>query len=193
MSAVTICSDFGAQENKVCFCFQFFSPIYLPWSTLTGRFFLPLVPPKKSICITSVWYPGKLNVFMIYELNAYTFLRSQFLSFNILGVNAWGFAYITLLQVVWETPQGSQGRQTIEWMCHKTEDYWVTGASLVAQKVKASACNAGDRGSIPGWGRSPGEGNDNSLLYLYSCLGNPTDRGAWWATVNGVAKESDAT
>ena len=37
---------------------------------------------------------------------------------------------------------------------------------------------------IPGWGRSPGEGNNEPLQY--SCLGNPMDRGAWWATVNGV-------
>ena len=52
-----------------------------------------------------------------------------------------------------------------------------------------SACNAGDLGSIPGLGRSPGEGNDNPLQY--SCLGNPMDGGAWWATVRGVAKELD--
>ena len=52
--------------------------------------------------------------------------------------------------------------------------------------VKASACNAGDLGSIPGLGRSPGEGNGNPLQY--SCLENPMDRGAWWATVHGVAK-----
>ena len=59
--------------------------------------------------------------------------------------------------------------------------------------IKNLTANAGEVGLIPGSGRSPGEGNGNSLLYLYSCLGNPTDRGAWWATVNGVAKESDAT
>ena len=53
-------------------------------------------------------------------------------------------------------------------------------------EVKASACNTGDRGSIPGWGRFPGEGNGNPLPY--SCLENPTDRGAWWATVHRVAK-----
>ena len=52
---------------------------------------------------------------------------------------------------------------------------------------KALACNAGDLGSIPGWGRSPGEGNGNSSLQ-YSCLGNPMDRGAWQATVHGVTK-----
>ena len=53
-------------------------------------------------------------------------------------------------------------------------------------EVKVSACNAGDLGSIPGLGRSPGEGNGNPLQY--SCLENPMDRGAWWATVHGVAK-----
>ena len=53
-------------------------------------------------------------------------------------------------------------------------------------EVKASACNAGDLGSIPESGRSPGEGNGNPLQY--SCLENPTDGGAWWATVHRVAK-----
>ena len=55
--------------------------------------------------------------------------------------------------------------------------------------VKNLPANAGDRrdmGSIPGWGRSPGVGNDNPLQY--SCLENFMDRGAWWATVQGVAK-----
>ena len=51
---------------------------------------------------------------------------------------------------------------------------------------KDSTCNAGDPGSIPGWGRSPGEGSGNPLQY--SCLENPMDRGAWQATVHGVAK-----
>ena len=56
----------------------------------------------------------------------------------------------------------------------------------VCLQVKASACNAGDLGSIPGLGRSPGEGNSNPLQY--SCLENPMDRGVWWAIVHGVAK-----
>ena len=51
---------------------------------------------------------------------------------------------------------------------------------------KASACNAGDLGSIPGSGRSPGEGNGNPLQC--SCLENPMDGGAWWATVHRVSK-----
>jgi len=63
-----------------------------------------------------------------------------------------------------------------------------TGASLVAKAViqERSACNAGDLGSMPGSGSSPGEGSGNSLQY--SCLENSIDRGAWWATVHGVAK-----
>ena len=51
---------------------------------------------------------------------------------------------------------------------------------------KESACNAGDPGSIPGLGRSPGEGNDHP--FQYSCLENPTDRGAWQTTLHGVTK-----
>ena len=50
----------------------------------------------------------------------------------------------------------------------------------------ASACDTEGPGSIPGLGRPPGEGNGNPLQY--SCLENPMDRGAWWATVHGVAK-----
>ena len=89
---------------------------------------------------------------------------------------------------------------------------------------KESACNAGDPGSIPGLGSSPGEGIGYPLQYSwaslvaqmvnnlpampglgrspgkengnplqYSCLGNSMDRGAWWATVHGIAKELDMT
>ena len=59
--------------------------------------------------------------------------------------------------------------------------------------VKNLPTNAGDVrdvGLIPGSGRSPGKGNDNP--FQYSCLGNSTDGGAWWATVHGV-EESDTT
>ena len=51
---------------------------------------------------------------------------------------------------------------------------------------KESACQRGDAGLIPGSERSPGEGTGNPLQY--SCLGNPMERGAWWATVHGAAK-----
>ena len=59
---------------------------------------------------------------------------------------------------------------------------WAPGGSV----VKNPPVNARDVGLISGSGRSPGESNGNPLQY--SCLGNPMDRGAWWATVYGVAK-----
>ena len=55
-----------------------------------------------------------------------------------------------------------------------------------ASDGKESACNTRGLGSIPGWGRSPGEGNGYPLHY--SCLENSMDRGVWWATVHGVTK-----
>ena len=58
---------------------------------------------------------------------------------------------------------------------------WFSGKELLA--------NEGDMGLIPDLGKSPGKGNGNPLQS--SCLGNPMDRGAWWATVHEVTKESD--
>ena len=58
--------------------------------------------------------------------------------------------------------------------------------SLVPQMVKNLPTNAGDAGSIPQLGRFPEEGNDSPLQY--SCLGNPVDRGTWWATVQRVTR-----
>ena len=54
---------------------------------------------------------------------------------------------------------------------------------------RESACSKGNPGLIPGLGRSPGEGNGNPLQY--SCLENSKDRGAWWATVHGVAESNN--
>ena len=59
------------------------------------------------------------------------------------------------------------------------------GAQVV-QNLPANAGDARDTGSIPGSGRSPGEGNGDPLQY--SCLENPLDRGAWQTTVHGVAR-----
>ena len=62
------------------------------------------------------------------------------------------------------------------------------GGSMGAKKIKTkhTPANAGYMGLIPGLGRSPGGGNGNQSQY--SCLGNSINRGAWWATVHGVAK-----
>ena len=59
------------------------------------------------------------------------------------------------------------------------------------QVVKNLPADAGDAGLIPRSGRSPEEGNGNPLQY--SCLGNPMDREAWWASLHGVTKELDMT
>ena len=80
------------------------------------------------------------------------------------------------------------------WFCLcNVDDFSTTGTYLRASyglpwcsDGKESACNARDLGSILGSGRSLGEGNGN--LVQYSCLENPMYRGAWWATVHGVAK-----
>ena len=61
----------------------------------------------------------------------------------------------------------------------------------VVKNSPFSAGDTGDAGLTPGLGRSPGERNGNPLQY--SCLGNPMDREAWWATVHGVTKESNTT
>ena len=63
------------------------------------------------------------------------------------------------------------------------------GASQVVLVVKNPPANSGyirEVGSVPGWGRSPGGGNGNPLQY--SCLENPMDFGAWWATVHRVSE-----
>ena len=74
------------------------------------------------------------------------------------------------------------GRDTLIFIDHLHSSGGFPGGS----DGKESACNAGDLDLIPRLGRSPGEGNGTPLQY--SCLGNATDRGAWWATVHGVAK-----
>ena len=57
--------------------------------------------------------------------------------------------------------------------------------------AKNPSVSVGDVGSIPGFGRTPGEGDGSPLQY--SCLGNPMDGGSWWTTAHEVAKESDMT
>ena len=84
----------------------------------------------------------------------------------------------------------------LNWWGHQYLDFFTnmyySTASLVAQWVKnppakqETACYAGDLGSVPGSGKSPGEGNVNPLQYSH--LGNPMDRGAWQTIVHGVTR-----
>ena len=99
-----------------------------------------------------------------------------------LGIEALNW-YRTKHSLSWletSTGRGEKRKIPVSLSCHLINK-WHSGS-----EVKASACKAGDLGSVPGSGRSPGEGNSNPLQY--SCLKNPMDGGAWWATVHGVAK-----
>ena len=72
-------------------------------------------------------------------------------------------------------------------LSHGAVSHWVwLHVALVVKNLLANAGDLRDAGLIPGSGRSSGEGNGS--LLQYSCLGNPMDRGAWWATVLGVAR-----
>ena len=82
------------------------------------------------------------------------------------------------------------------YMCHwvfpKNKNFFFINLSMIIKVFpgdsdgEESTCNAGDLGSLPGLGRSPGGGHGNPLQY--SCLENPMDRGAWWAIFHGVSK-----
>ena len=76
--------------------------------------------------------------------------------------------------------------QLFEAVTHSLTHYKGFPGGSVIKNVPANAGAAGNAGSIPGLGRSPGEGTDN--LLQYSCLENSMDRGAWWATVHGVTE-----
>ena len=114
---------------------------------------------------------------------------------NSLGQNT-GVGSCSLLQGIFPT----QGSNSGLWHCMQILYQLGHQGSLSINSVylyipmcfpggsdgKESVCNAGDLGSIPGLEQSPEEGNGNPVLY--SCLENPMDRGAWQATVHGVAK-----
>ena len=73
--------------------------------------------------------------------------------------------------------------EAIKWLVKDTQGFQV---AVVVKNLPANAGDRRDEDSVPGSGRSPGGGHGNPLQY--SCLENPMDREAWWATVHGVAK-----
>ena len=79
-------------------------------------------------------------------------------------------------------PEPSESQDNVICFLRKIKDCLCFPGGSVVKNLLA---NAGDMGSIPGWGRFPGEENGNPLQY--ACLGNPI-RGSWWSTVHGVAK-----
>ena len=94
-----------------------------------------------------------------------------------------GFPWAT--DQVSQTPRNYSHSSACQMISYYLLQIW---ASPVAQwqRIHLQEGDTGNVGPIPGLGRSPGEGHGNSLQY--SCLGNPMDRGAWWATVHRVAK-----
>ena len=98
-------------------------------------------------------------------------------------------------QGMWDPSSPTRDQTHTPCIGRRSPNHWTarkscSAPSLVAQSVKnPPAMQAGDTGdahSIPGWVRSPGEGNGSPLQY--SCLRNPMDRGARWATVHGITK-----
>ena len=110
------------------------------------------------------------NFFLLFWISLKTVLRKHFALLTSVPT--------VLLSRVWWDWKENLALGFVQLSCLRT--------LLQGSEVKASACSVGDLGSIPGSGRSPGEGNGNPLQY--SCLENPMDRGIWWATVHGVTK-----
>ena len=102
------------------------------------------------------------------------------------SLRAWCSEVLAVLFPQWVC--GEEGK----WMKHNLERNWrhpgsrASPVALVVKNLPASAGDIRDTSSTPGSGRSPGGGHGNPLQY--SCLENPMDRGAWWATVHGVTK-----
>ena len=116
---------------------------------------------------------------MIWSWNHFMFILSEFLGRS--GSRGW-------TRGTWSSPPPivsvcSSDIHPASTACHGSGG---GGSFPGGSEGKVSACSAGDLGSIPGSGRSPGEGNGNPLQY--SCLENPMDGGAWQTTVHGIAK-----
>ena len=107
--------------------------------------------------------------------------KPRFIAFvNSCGINTPNIASFKILSKNFTNCSGELiwGGSSTDWQ-QKQEEPFSGG-------LKNPPASAGDLGLIPGSGRSPGEGHGNPLQH--SCLGNPMDRGAWWAKVHGVAQ-----
>ena len=117
-----------------------------------------------------------------FSLSSFTFIKRLFNSSLLSAIRVVSSAYLRLLIFLPAIliPACASSSPAFHMM------YSSYGGFPHSSVSKSSACNAGDPGSISGSGRSPGEGNGNPLQY--SCLENPMDRGAWWATVYGIER-----
>ena len=127
--------------------------------------FLSLCYEVMGLC-AMIFVFWMLSLKSAFSLSSFTFMKRLFSSSSLSAIRVVSCAYLRLLLFI-----------GVVYYCLDFPD---------GSDCKMSAYHAGDLGSTPGLGRSPGEGNGNPLQY--SCLENPMDRGAWWATVHGVAK-----
>ena len=136
-----------------------------------------------------------LQTVILKQSHRYISCHSISLKGRLIKISLAGFG--TLSSLPWDMPPGQMGKrwkqlETLFWGGSKITadgDFSSVQFSLGfpgGSEIKASAWNAGDLGWIPGSGRSPGEGNGSPLQY--SCLENPRDGGAQWASVYGVAQ-----
>ena len=143
------------------------------------------IPPPTSLSIPSVW------VFSVHQLKQVgPILRVSGHQVDWTRAQSWPASSLKMEDFQPRVHQRHCEPSELLWQCHlrtgvQRGGFPSWGLIPGGSDGKESACNAGDPGLIPGWGRSPGEGNGNPLQY--SCLGNPMDRGAWWGTVHGVA------
>ena len=127
-----------------------------------------------------------------YILVAYVFYNWRFVPLNLLHLHLNLVWLLQLCSMIW-----NQGACTSSFVLFQ-DCFGYSGVFCISiqilellsfprgSEVKVSACNVGDLGSIPGSGRSPGEGNGDP--FQYSCMENSMDWRAWWATVHRVAK-----
>ena len=147
-------------------------------------------PCPSSSCPSSLDYPW------LKAIQPGTSLAIQWLglcTFTAEGLDLIPGQEIKNPQVAWYGQKNTKERYSQTWqlMLWLANTYIIDWSFPCDSIVRNPPANEGGEGSIPGSGRSPEEGNGNPLQY--SCLGNPMDRGAWWATVHGGRNESDVT
>ena len=130
----------------------------------------------------------ELNILMRYHFYLTNRQRSKGLKIECYGKNVriQELSPHTKGSIHWSAPGSSFWHYLSNWELYTPWPRILFKGFPCSSVLKESTCNAGDLGSIPGSGSSPGEGNAKPLQY--SCLENPMDRGAWQATVHGVTK-----